>query len=69
MKEVDAVIQEIYLEIKKRYEIKFIEIGIDKDHVHFLVQSVQKYIVTMMVKTLESLTVREVFKCCTQVKK
>lgn len=31
------------LDIAKRYEIAFLEIGTDKDHVHFLVQSVPSY--------------------------
>ena len=39
-KEVDAVLKEVCLEIGKRYQVKFLEIGTDKDHVHFLVQSV-----------------------------
>ena len=38
--EVDQVLKEVCLEIAKRYEIDFIEIGTDQDHVHFLVQSV-----------------------------
>jgi putative transposase len=33
---VDKELTRICLEIEKRYEIKFIEIGTDKDHVHFL---------------------------------
>ena len=33
--QVDAVLKEVCLEIEKRYEIKFVEIGVDKDHVHF----------------------------------
>jgi putative transposase len=33
---VDEKVKEICLEIEKRYEIKFLEIGADKDHVHFL---------------------------------
>ncbi len=37
---VDQVLREICLEIEKRYQIKFLEIGVDEDHVHFLVQSV-----------------------------
>ncbi|MGI9176105.1 MAG: IS200/IS605 family transposase, partial [Rhodothermales bacterium] len=37
---VDAVLREVCLEIAKRYEIFFLEIGVDRDHVHFLVQSV-----------------------------
>jgi len=38
--QVDIVLKEICLEIEKRYQIKFLEIGTDKDHIHFLVQSV-----------------------------
>ncbi|AFY59685.1 transposase [Synechococcus sp. PCC 6312] len=40
---VDEVLREVCLDIEKRYEIKFVEIGVDKDHVHFLVQSVPTY--------------------------
>ncbi len=44
--QVDEVLREICLDIEKRYEVKFVEIGVDKDHVHFLVQSVPTYSVT-----------------------
>ena len=37
-KSVDETLKEVCLEIEKRYEVKFLEIGTDKDHVHFLVQ-------------------------------
>jgi len=40
------LLKEVCLEMEKRYEIKFVEIGVDKDHVHFLVQSVPTYSVT-----------------------
>ena len=33
--EVDIVLKEVCVEIEKRYEIKFLEIGTDKNHVHF----------------------------------
>ena len=56
--QVDAVLQEVCLEIEKRYEIKFVEIGVDKEHVHFLVQSVPTYSVTKLVTMLKSLTAR-----------
>lgn len=36
----DKVVKEVCLDIEKRYQLKFLEIGTDKDHVHFLVQSV-----------------------------
>jgi len=66
---VDQELRDICLEIEKRYEIKFLEIGVDKDHVHFLVQSVPTYSVTSLVKMIKSLTAREIFKRCPQVKK
>jgi hypothetical protein len=34
--EVDKVLRNVCLDIEARYEIKFLEIGTDKDHVHFL---------------------------------
>ena len=40
---VDNVIKETCKEISNRYEIYFLEIGTDKDHVHFLIQSVPTY--------------------------
>ena len=46
--------------IEKRYEIKFLEIGKDKDHVHFLVQSIPKYSVTQIVTKIKSITVQKV---------
>ena len=67
--QVDGVLREVCLEIEKRYEVKFIEIGVDKDHVHFLVQSAPAYSVTKLVTMLKSLTAREVFKRCPGVKK
>ena len=67
--QVDAELREICLEIEKRYEIKFLEIGVDKDHVHFLVQSVPTYSVTKLVTMIRSLTAREICKRCPHVKK
>jgi len=67
-RDVDGVLKEVCLEIEKRYQVKFLEIGTDKDHVHFLVQSVPTYSVTKLVTMIKSLTAREVFKRCPQVK-
>ena len=66
---VDEELRDICLEIENRYEIKFLEIGTDKDHVHFLVQSVPKYSVTQIVTKIKSLTAREIFRRCPEVKK
>jgi putative transposase len=66
---VDAVIKESCLEIEKRYDIVFIEIGTDIDHIHLLVQSIPTYTVTQIVTIIKSITAREVFKTCPEVKK
>ena len=68
-KAVDREIKEVCLEIEKRYEIKFLEIGADKDHIHFLVQSIPLYSVTKIVTMIKSLTAREVFKNFPAIKK
>ena len=66
---VDQVLREVCLEIADRYEIDFLEIGVDKDHVHFLVQSVPMYSPTKIVRTIKSITAREIFKRVPEVKK
>jgi putative transposase len=68
-RDVDAVLRDVCLDIEKRYQIKFLEIGTDKDHVHFLVQSVPMYSVTKIVTMIKSITAREIFRRCPQVKK
>ena len=50
---VDGVLKEVCLDIEKRYQVKFLEIGTDKDHVHFLVQSVPTYSVTRVVTLIK----------------
>jgi putative transposase len=59
--EVDLVLKEICLDIAQRYDIAFLEIGTDKDPVHFLVQSVPSYRPTKIVQIINSLTAREMF--------
>ena len=68
-KQVDEVIKETCLEISKRYPIRFLEIGTDKDHIHFLIQSVPKYSPTQIVTIIKSLTAKAVLAQCPQVKK
>jgi REP element-mobilizing transposase RayT len=66
---VDKQLKETCLEIAKRYEITFLEIGCDKDHVHFLVQSVPLYSPKRVVQLIKSITAREIFRRCPEVKK
>jgi putative transposase len=66
---VDRVLKETCLGIAKRYQVEFLEIGTDKDHVHFLVQSVPSYSPTKIVTMIKSLTAREVIVRVPSVKK
>src|SRR5450755_4251238 len=66
---VDEVVKNACLEIEKRWEIYFLEIGVDRDHAHFLVQSVPSYSPTKIVRTLKSVTTREVFVQAPEVKR
>ena len=66
--EVGNVLRDICTEISKRYEIHFVEIGTDGDHAHFLVQSVPTYSPTKIVRTIKSITAREIFRRLPSVK-
>src|SRR4051812_15245786 len=66
---VDQVLREVCLELETRYQLEFLEIGTDRDHVRFLVQSVPTYSVTKLVMIIKSLTAREIFRRCPGVKK
>jgi len=67
--QVDTVLKDICLDVESRYQVKFLEIGTDSDHVHFLVQSVPTYAVTKIVTMIMSLSAREIFNRCPEVKK
>ena len=66
--EVEEVLKDVCMGIEERYEIEFLEIGTDRDHVHFLVQSVPTYSPTKIVRTIKSITAREIFKRVPTVK-
>ena len=66
---VENILKETCLEISKRFQIHFLEIGSDKDHVHFLIQSVPTYAPTKISRTVKSITAREIFARAPEVKK
>ena len=66
---VDKTLKECCEEIEKRYEINFLEIGTEGDHVHFLVQSVPTYSPTRIVTIIKSILAREIFQKHPEVKK
>ena len=55
--------------IQSNYEIHFVEIGTDVDHVHFLLQSVPMMLSSRMVQTIKSITAKEIFSIHPEVKK
>jgi len=65
---VDKSLKEICLEISKRFEISFIEIGTDNDHVHFLIQSIPMQSPTRIIQTVKSITAKQIFKLHPEVK-
>jgi REP element-mobilizing transposase RayT len=67
--DVEKTIKETCKEISKRYEIDFLEIGMEGDHVHFLVQSVPTYSPTKIVTTIKGILSKKVFEEHPEVKK
>ncbi len=67
---VEEHLRQICLEIEKRYDyITFLEIGTDKDHVHFLIQSTPNYVPSKIAQIIKSITARQIYVECPQVKK
>lgn len=67
--EVEQTLKQVCVGISERYEMHFLEIGNDEDHVHFLIQSVPILAPTRLVQIVKSITAREIFKDHPEVKK
>ncbi len=57
------------MEISSRYEVHFVEIGTDHDHVHFLVQSTPMWNVTKLVTTIKSISAKYVIEKMPEIKR
>ena len=66
---IDKTLRDVCIEISQRYEIHFIEIGNDLDHIHMLVQSVPTMTVTKIVTVIKSITAKKIFKKYPKLKK
>ncbi len=66
--EVSKTLKEVCIKISSRYEVYFVEIGCDENHVHFLIQSVPMMSPKKIVNTVKSLTVKEIFRLHPEVK-
>ena len=59
---VEKSLKEICVGIAERYEIYFVEIGSDEDHVHFLLQSIPVMPPERAVKIIKGITAKEIFQ-------
>jgi REP element-mobilizing transposase RayT len=67
-KEIGESLKEICFEISERYEVHFIKIGYEPDHVHFLVQSVPSICVSEIVRILKSISAKQLFQRHPEIK-
>ena len=67
--DISETMKQTCIGISERYEINFIEIGTDTDHVHFLVQSVPTQSPKAIVQIIKSITGMEIFRLHLEVKK
>lgn len=68
-KAVEETLKTTCIGIEKRYEINFIEVGTDEDHVHFLVQSIPTISPSRIVQIIKGTTAREIYLKNPEVKK
>ena len=67
--EVEETLRRVCLGIEECYEIRFVEMGMEADHVHFLVQGVPTMAVSTIVTRIKSITAREIFKAHPRLKR
>ena len=59
---VSKTFKEICLKIEQRYEMNFLEIGLDGNHVHFLIQGVPNDAPKKIINAVKSITAKEIFR-------
>jgi REP element-mobilizing transposase RayT len=67
-REVSSTLKFICLEIELRYDIHFLGIGLDGNHVHFLIQSVPVNLPKKIINSIKSITSKEIFRLHPEVK-
>ena len=66
---VEQSLKQACQDIEDRYDLTFIEIGADEDHVHFLIQSVPMESPRRIIQTIKSLTAKELLQRHPEIKK
>ena len=62
-------LKEICSGLEERYTMKFETMGVDEDHVHFLLQSVPKYSPSQIFRLVKSVTARKLFETYPDLRK
>ncbi len=65
---VELSLVDVCRNIEQRFEIHFIEIGADENHVHFMIQSVPMMSAKNIVQTVKGITAKELFRLHPEVK-
>lgn len=65
---VSHTLKTVCLEFGPAYDLYFLEIGIDDDHVHFLLQTIPNHRFSDLVKKIKSITARVIFAKHPEVK-
>ena len=60
--EVEETLKRVCIKIGAMYEMNFIEIGTDENHVHFLVQGVPVLSPSRIAQIIKSITAKELFR-------
>ena len=66
---VSETFKEVCNKIEERYDFHFLEIGIDGNHVHFLIQSVPMNSPKKIIGAVKSITAKEIFRLHPEVKR
>jgi len=65
---VSKTFKEVCQKIEERYEMIFLEVGLDENHVHFLIQGVPNDSPKKIIGAVKSITAKEIFRLHPEVK-
>ena len=67
--DIEKALRDVCLQIQRYFEIHFLEIGTDEDHIHFVLQSVPALSPQQLAQTIKSITAKELFRTHPELKK
>jgi REP element-mobilizing transposase RayT len=67
--EREQALRSIIKGFEERFEIWIEQVGVDRNHAHWLVCAAPKYAPSEIIRTIKSVTARELFRACPDLKK